>query len=198
MAKERQDMGMRSIIGQVQALPRPALRAVGLLLALALALPTSGARAQSAKDRELLLKAAFLYNFAKFVEWPASAFSSPSAPLTVCVHGDDVLAVVGAAMKGKTVNNRPLAVVNQHRAAPPVCHIGFVTDNESAASEVAHLAVGQTLTVSDVNGFVEAGGMVGLVIVDNKIRFEVNLRAARAAGLRIQAALLRLATDVIE
>lgn len=191
-------MGKRSIRLVPSGRRRQGPGALAILLALALALPAPVAQAQSAKDRELLLKAAFLYNFAKFVEWPAAAFSSPSAPLTVCVHSDDVLAAVGAAMKGKTVNNRPLAVVNQHRAAPPVCHIGFVTDNEPVAREVAHLALGETLTVADVNGFVEAGGMVGLVIVDNKIRFEVNLRTARASGLRIQAALLRLATEVIE
>ncbi len=172
--------------------------AVAAVAALALALPESTVQAESANDREMLLKAAFIYNFAKFVEWPAAAFAAADAPLSVCVHGDDAFPVIAQAMNGKTVGSRALAVVNQHRAAPPICHITFIGADEPESSYVAHLKAPHTLTVSDRNRFASTGGMVGLVIVDNKIRFEVDLRMTRAAGLRIEAALLRLATEVIE
>jgi hypothetical protein len=170
------------------------------LLVLALTLPAGTASAQSAKDRELLLKAAFLYNFAKFVEWPAAAFASSGAPLTMCIHSREALAVVVEAMDGKTVGNRPLSVVDGHGpAATGPCHITFIGADEPESSYAQHLAKSpHALTVGDRDRFARTGGMVGLVTVDNKIRFEVNLRSSRAAGLRIQAALLRLATDVIE
>lgn len=180
--------------------PGPA-KATALLLALALLLQPGAASAQSAKDRELLLKAAFLYNFAKFVEWPAAAFASPSAPLTMCIHSREALAVIVEAMDGKTIGNRPLSVVDGHAlaAATGACHITFIGPDEPEGSYAPHLAKSpHALTVGDRDRFARTGGMVGLVTVDNKIRFEVNLRSSRAAGLRIQAALLRLATDVIE
>ncbi|MCU0892760.1 MAG: YfiR family protein [Rhodospirillales bacterium] len=178
-------------------------RCTAALLALALTLPAttaSAAIAQSAKDRELLLKAAFLYNFAKFVEWPAAAFASPGAPLTVCIHSREAFAVIVEAMGGKTVGNRPLSIVDGHGPAPTgACHITFIGANEPESSYASHLAKSaNALTVGERDRFTRTGGMVGLVTIDNKIRFEVNLRSSRAAGLRIQAALLRLATDVIE
>lgn len=177
----------------------PTLGAVAVLSALLLALPATAAHAQSAKDRELLLKAAFIYNFAKFVEWSPVAFAAADAPLTICVQGGEPFAVISQAMNGKTVGNRPLSVVNRPRpAAPAACHIAFIGQDEDESSYVALLKAPHTLTVGDRNRFARTGGMVGLVIVDNKIRFEVNLRMARAAGLHIQAALLRLATEVIE
>jgi hypothetical protein len=171
-----------------------------VFLALALTLPAGAASAQSVKDRELLLKAAFLYNFAKFVEWPAAAFASPGAPLTMCIHSREAFAVIVEAMDGKTVGNRPLSIVDGHGAAAAgACHITFVGADEPESSYASHLATSpHALTVGDRDRFARTGGMVGLVTVDNKIRFEVNLRSSRAAGLRIQAALLRLATDVIE
>ncbi len=173
---------------------------IAALVALALTMPAGTASAQSAKDRELLLKAAFLYNFAKFVEWPAAAFASPSAPLTMCVHSREAFAVIAEAMDGKTVGNRRLSVVDGHGpAAPGACHLTFIGADEPDGSYAQHLAKSPyALSVGDRDRFARTGGMVGLVTVDNKIRFEVNLRSSRAAGLRIQAALLRLATDVIE
>lgn len=175
------------------------LAAAAAIVALALALPPTSAHAQSAQDRELLLKAAFLYNFAKFVEWPTGAFAAENSALTICVHGDDVFPVIAQAMNGKTVGKRSLSVVSRPR--PPAsagCHISFIGANEPESSYVGHLKSPNVLTVGDRARFARTGGMVGLVTVDNKIRFEVNLRMARASGLRIQAALLRLATEVIE
>jgi hypothetical protein len=173
---------------------------IAALVALALTLPAGTASAQSVKDREVLLKAAFLYNFAKFVEWPATAFAAPSAPLTMCIYSREALAVIVEAMDGKSVGNRPLSIVDGHApAATGACHITFIGADEPEGSYAPHLAKSpHALTVGDRDRFARTGGMVGLVTVDNKIRFEVNLRSSRAAGLRIQAALLRLATDVIE
>jgi hypothetical protein len=164
-----------------------------------LALPASGSQARSATDRELLLKAAFIYNFAKFVEWPPAAFEGADAPLAVCVYADEAFPVIAQAVTGKTVGSRPLSVINRRGStAPAICHITFIGPDEDESSYVALLNAPHTLTVGDRDRFARSGGMVGLVIVDNKIRFEVNLRMARAAGLHIQAALLRLATEVIE
>lgn len=170
-----------------------------VLVALLLPLAASEAHAQSAKDRELLLKAAFLYNFAKFVEWPPTAYGSPTAPLTICVHSREALGVIAEAMDGKTVGNRQINVVDARSSNQTViCQLTFIGADEPEPGFAPHLKAPHALTVSDRDRFARTGGMVGLVTVDNKIRFEVNLKTARAAGLRIQAALLRLATDVIE
>jgi len=165
---------------------------------LALATASVGA-AQPEAASEYELKAAFLYNFARFVEWPDAALPA-GARLTICVLGSDPFGpVLEETIADKQVAERGLVV---RRLAPGEgpggCHILFVSAAEEAAFArvVPALAPLRVLTVGEAEDFAERGGMIQLVTRDRKIRFRINVDAADAAGLRISSQLLRLA-DVV-
>jgi hypothetical protein len=157
------------------------------------------AHAQASSVSEYRVKAAFVYNFAKFVDWPAVAFANHQAPLILCIVGTDPFGAALEILKDKTIKHRKLVV--QHKSQRETlndCQIIFISASE-------HRLLGQLLgplqdklilTVSDMDGFLEVGGMINLMTVANKIRFEVNLDAVRRAGLTISAQLLKLATAV--
>jgi len=170
-----------------------------LLLSLALLPPCApGAAAQAFSAAQV--KAAFLYNFAKFVEWPGAAFDSADAPFVLGVLGSDS---VGAAarelLRGKTVKGRPLVVreVADPEAARG-CHLLFVGRNEEGRLEaiLAALRGAPVLVISDMERFAERGGMIELLTVGQKIRFVIDAAAARAAGLTLSSQLLELALPV--
>lgn len=186
------------LVGQNRLDPVSWLRTLvlvgGIAVAAVAAMPLTG-RADSESAREYLLKAVFVYNFAKFVDWPATAFATDHPPLIVCIHGHAAFSQFAAAMKGKSIANRPTEVRGADRSgAPASCHLAFaggdVSDAADAADaqELVHSEAAGAFTVSDARNFVRSGGMVGLITVDNKMRFEVNLSASRRAGIRINAA----------
>jgi len=154
---------------------------------------------QTPAVREYQVKAAFVYNFAKFVEWPAAAFASLQAPIILCVIGADPFGEALETLQDKTVRDRKLGIQQYVRAGSlAACQIAFIS-----ASEKEHLPQllepikdAPVLTVSDMDSFLQAGGMINLVTVDSKIGFEINLDAARRAGLTISSQLLKLATVV--
>lgn len=162
----------------------------------------SGMCAQSSVVGEYQIKAAFLYNFAKFVEWPPSGFSDASAPLRICVFGQDPFGQeLHDITKEKTVNGHKLRVdqvadVQMART----CHILFIASSEKAQSAriLESLRGTDVLTIGDMKGFVEQGGMINFVLEDNRVRFEVNLKAAEQARLKVSAKLLNVARNVIE
>lgn len=171
------------------------LRRLALLLALLCGLPL----AQANDGTEYRLKAAFLYNFAKFVEWPAGAFASPDAPLLICIAGANPFGNALATLAGKTVDRRPVEV----RTLPSAtglerCHIVFVGRAEEGRLKAVLARLGRLpiLTVSDIGGFAEGGGMIGLFESEQNIRFNVNLAVARQANLKLSSQLLKLATIV--
>jgi len=173
-----------------------ALRVLALLVALG-----AGAAAQaSTPSREYQVKAAFLFNFAQFVDWPASAFAEDNAPLTICVLGDDPFgSYLDELVRGEQVNNRRLTV-QRFRAAEDVkgCQVLFVSRSESKHLDKA-LASGKgmdALTVSDVDGFAERGGIIQLATESGKIRLKINLTSAKASNLVISSKLLRSAEIV--
>ena len=175
-----------------------ARRIVSPLLIVALAWG-SGSAADSPSSREYIVKAAFLYNFAKFVEWPPAAFVSDTSPLTLCILGDDPFGQAIDAIEGKAAGRRRLTVRRTHTLAQiDNCHILFVARSERASVDTILTKAGQKglLTVSDLEGFADSGGMIGLIREGNKIRFEINLEAARQAGLMISSKLLNLAKIV--
>jgi hypothetical protein len=172
-----------------------------LVLSIASAFGQSFAQSQAVSDYQV--KAAYLYNFAKFVEWPAEQFASPTSTFRFCILDDDSFeAALNQIVKGKTVAGRPLAVARIHspELPPDGCHILFL--NSSGRSQWQHvinsLHDSSVLTVGEGKGFVEQGGMVGFVMQDSRIHFEVNHRAATEAGLRISARLLSVAKLVVE
>jgi hypothetical protein len=146
------------------------------------------------------VKAAFLFNFARYVEWPESAFTSAEAPIRIClIGGESFTEVLTSAVSGRTVGARPVAVAplaSLDGAAD--CHLLFfaedaVAQGATVAERLGSLAI---FTISDRGGFALEGGVANFVLVDQKIRFEINPKAARRAGLKISSSLLRLAKIV--
>ncbi len=160
---------------------------------------TGFAAAISDKLPENRVKAAFLYNFAHFVEWPAEAGAAAGSLIIAVLRDDDFVDEVARTVADKTVAGRRVEV----RAIADVADVGashMVFVGEDAAAEVdailAALADRHVLTVSDVEGFVVRGGVIGLYKSENKLRFRINMAAARHAGLAISSKLLRLAEIV--
>lgn len=169
-------------------------------LALMLFCPQSG-WAESSKLDEHEVKASYLYNFAKYVEWPAAAFPRENSPLTICIVGKSPLNEVIESLAGKTIKNRRL-VIRQFSKIEDLneCQILFInaTVKTSLTQLLVSIAPRPILTVSDSKGFAALGGIIEFVPVADKIRFEINNRAAQHVNLRISSHLLRLATTVIE
>jgi YfiR/HmsC-like len=161
----------------------------------------SGMRAQSQSAGEYQVKAAFLYNFAKFVEWPPNSFRDSTAPLQICVLGQDPF---GEELRNitneKTVNGRKFEVreVADLQLAKG-CHILFIASSEKAQFKpiLEGLRGTYALTVSDTRGFVEQGGMINFVLENDRVQFEVSRRAVEQAGLKISSKLLIVAKLVI-
>jgi hypothetical protein len=171
------------------------------LLVLTMGFCASALRAQTAA-KEYRIKAAFLFNFAHYVEWPPDAFKEANSPLTYCTIGEDPFeGVLDESLKEKSVGARPLRV--QHLSGIENiqgCHIVFIGANEkkrlSAILEILKQA--PVLVVGESNRFVEQGGTVGFLSTENTVRFEVNLDAAQRARLSISATLLSVAKTVID
>jgi len=145
---------------------------------------------------EYQLKAAFIYNFAKFVEWP-SAFGDPSAPIVVGILGNDPFGSdIEQAMNGKTVEGRRVVIKrfpNLQSLAP--CHILFVSSSQRSNLPQIFAAVAGSgvLTVGETDRFAEAGGVIHLGMNEGRVRLVINQAAAERSRLKISAKLLSLA-----
>jgi uncharacterized protein DUF4154 len=176
-----------------------AARAVVLALgacASALAAPRAAAQADGV---EYAVKATYLYKFAPFVEWPASAFASPAEPFVLCVAGADrVTELVEDAVRGQAVARRPIVV--RHLAtvtAEAHCHILYVALRGAAAVAALERVRGTpVLTVTDAASDPRAQGIVNFVIDDNRVRFEIDLGAAADNQLVVSSKLAALALRV--
>ncbi|MBL0085253.1 MAG: YfiR family protein [Ideonella sp.] len=148
---------------------------------------------------EAQAKAAFVLNFARYVEWPAGAFASPQTPVVACLVGRDTLGSALSALEGRQVQGRPLKV---RRGVVPDdmrgCHLVFIGEAEERRTlPILRALAGQpVLTVSDTERFVEAGGAIGLVLGEERLQFEVNRNALEQAQLKASASLLKLARNI--
>jgi hypothetical protein len=171
-------------------------------IAVAVLLSVASAEALSAAaPTEYQLKAAFLFNFAKFIEWPDTAFRSPQSPLSICVVGDDPFGRdLDEIVRGQAVGERSIAVKRTaHAARDDYCHIVFVSSGDTDKSQrgIAALKGSPSLTVIEHDDVVD-NIVINLLVEDRKLRFGVNMDAADRAGLRISSKLLRLAKTVRE
>ncbi|MSQ47321.1 MAG: YfiR family protein [Deltaproteobacteria bacterium] len=173
-----------------------------LLLVLAVFLVGSLPPPACAAGSEYELKAAFLYYFVKFVEWPATAFADSTTPLVLGVIGQDPFGGAFDALDGKTVKNRTLKI--KRLAATETqcgCQVLFISPSESGrAAEIARaLAAAPILTIGDnLQNIGQQGVMVNFLLVENKIRLEVNTRATSRAKITISAQVLQMAKVVGE
>lgn len=161
------------------------------------ALQIAGAPASASEFSAPQVKAAFLYHFAQFVDWPAGSFGTDHSPLILGLLGRDSTGTAALqTLSGKTVKGRPLEVrpVSGIEEAKK-CHLLFVSSSElpRLPQILDALRGGAILTVSEIDHFADQGGIIGLVTVDHKIRFEINAAAARGAGLIISSQMLKLA-----
>ena len=173
-------------------------RVLRMLVIVALSL--TSARAQSPTADEYQVKAAFLYNFAKFVEWPPDSFATASAPIRICILGRNPFGRnLSEITEGKTINGRKVLVdqvadLQQART----CTILFVSSSEKGQLKRVFegLQGAAALTVGDSKTFIEQGGMVNFVLENDRVQFEVNRRAAEMAGIKISSKLLNVAKRV--
>lgn len=147
---------------------------------------------------EYQVKAAFLYNFAKFVKWPENAFSDTNSPIVIGILGEDPFGPsLDLAVQGKTINGHPLIVrtVGNINEAAGACQVLFVCKKpkRNLVQLIAALRHAGILTVGDTEHFIDAGGMINFVSDDSKVRFEINDLEARRAGLTISSKLLSVA-----
>jgi hypothetical protein len=156
----------------------------------------------AAAEAESQVKAAFLFNFARYVEWPMSAFAGATAAIRLCLIAERGFeAVVRDTVSGRSVGERPVMVEGiDGLGAAKGCHLLFLDEASglsatAVAERVGTLAI---FTISDVPRFAAEGGIANFILVDSKIRFEINPSAARRAGLKISSILLRLAKLVGE
>lgn len=154
------------------------------------------AAADATTSKEYQVKAAFLLNFAQFVEWPDDAFAGADTPLRIGVLGEDPFGTALEEMiRGETVHNRAI-VVHRSQEGDDLrnCHLVFISRSEKAHLPEVFASQGQgtTLTVSDIEGVASQGGVIGFYLEGKKVRFELNPAAAQKQRLKLSAQLLRL------
>jgi hypothetical protein len=154
---------------------------------------------QAAKATESQVKAAYLANFGRFVEWPSKRTDAKDPSFNICVLGQDpVGADLDAAVIGETIGRARLAakkILRPEEAAD--CRVLFIASEDGHRKEIpAGLETLSVLTVSDMPEFMRRGGMVQFLLDGNKVRFEVNLEATDRVGLKLSSELLKLAVSV--
>jgi hypothetical protein len=158
------------------------------------------ARTQTNPPSDYQLKAAFLFNFAKFIDWPNSSFISPQSPFTICILGQDPFgSVLDDTLKRKTIGGRPIAVRRlKDKTDGRQCQMVFVSSSESGhlAEIIGSLQAANVLLVGESNRFAVSGGTIELTLEDNHIRFKINTDAADRSGLTVSSKLLALAKIV--
>jgi hypothetical protein len=176
--------------------PRPLLRALALLL-IAAGLAGAGA---GAPVPEFQLKAAFLFHFAEFVEWPPAALPRDKAPFVIGVLGKDPFgAILDDMVRGETVNQHSLAV-ERYRSVAEIrdCQILFISASELGHLDAIMMALKghSVLTVADADATTPRGVIIGLIKQDNRVRLRIDLQAAKQSNLTISSKLLRPAEIV--
>lgn len=173
------------------------IRLLPALVLLLLASPA--ALAQKAASLEYGVKAAFLYNFTKFVEWPRSAFDERGS-LRLCVLGEDPFGKsLSTAVEGEEVQGRPITLLRIDSLDDPrLCHLLFLghTETERFPAVLAAVRGAPVLTVGEAPGILDKGAGINFLLQDGKVRFEINQAAVEAHGLKMSSKLLRLATRV--
>lgn len=156
--------------------------------------------AQSRQSTEYNIKAAYLYNFGKFVRWPASVVATSNEPFQLCVLGKNPFGTsLDGTVKGEKIDGKSLAVRYMSSISEVSgCRILFISESERYRVEsiLAELGNRPILTVSDIPDFVDRGGDIEFLPVSEKIRFKVNLGSAEKSGLALSSDLLKVAVSV--
>jgi hypothetical protein len=169
---------------------------MGLAACAAALLLVSAAASSQPEADEARVKAAFLYNFTRFVEWPDSAFAAPSSPFVVCVFADaDFRRTLEATLQGEQVRGRTISIGPPDPQDVRACHMLYVSMAESPrqARILSGLRQSPVLSVGEGRRFLEQGGLIAFLIENDRVRFAINKRGADTAGLTVKSQLLRVA-----
>lgn len=184
-------------MAQVAPVGRGLWRVALVAAAVGLSVPAAAQR-----PREYQVKAAYLYGFGRFVEWPSGAPIATDGAFVLCVLGDDPFGkLLDDAAYGGVLKNQPVSVRRIERAEDGgACDTVFVSASEQPrlARTLSLLGRRPVLTVGDSPEFARQGGMIGFSMEGSRVRFTVNLTAAQAAGLMLQSELLRVAAGVLQ
>ncbi len=182
-----------------ECVARPAVPGLRCLLLVLLCLLTVGNHtafgAAPAISKEYQLKAAFLYQFTKFIQWPAERFADEKSPIVIAVLGRNPLGdELDKLVKGRTVNGRAIDVrLIASVAELPSAHIVFVCAGEESRLNATIFGEPGVLTVGESADFAARGGIIMFTLVDEKVRFEINQASGEKAGLKLSGQLLKLA-----
>ena len=149
---------------------------------------------------EYQVKALFLINFTKYVDWPGSGAGEAPVPFIIGVAGDsEINGYLQKAVAAKTVAGHPIVVRRIERDEELAkCQILFISDSEKKhlSETLNHVKTAPVLTVGETEHFTQRGGVIGFIKVEGRIRLQINLSAARQAGLRISSKLMGVADSV--
>ena len=179
---------------------RTLLRMACFLSLMSMVAVCHAAPADDAEQLENRIKAAFLYKFTSYVDWPENSFPGPDSPITIGVLGNkDVAAELRDIVAGRTAQDRPIRAIRIGTEEPvDGIHILFV--GSAAASRLERVARAvrphPTLMVTDFEGALTRGSMINFVLADRRLRFEISLPAVERSGLRLSSRLLAVALHV--
>lgn len=150
----------------------------------------------TAGDLEAKVKAAYIYNFTKFIDWPGEEKVTSGEPIRICIVGNDPIRTLLGELSNREAKGRPLKIMHiRDISVLPSCHILFVSRSERQQLPLIleRLQGMPVLTVSDMPQFAHQGGVISFVTENNRVKIEINQRAARQARLKISAKLLEIA-----
>jgi len=150
--------------------------------------------------KEDQVKASYIYNFAKFITWPAATITPDIMPFYICTEGARLLSGNILLLQDRPLNGHKIAIRSFAEVTEPSqCSILYIGDSEQhpLAELLRQVSPLPVLTISDLPDFAENGGMIGMKVLDNRVRFDINLGAAQKAKLEISSQLLKLALQVI-
>lgn len=162
-------------------------------------LSPSSMEGQHSKPTEYEVKATYLYNFSKFVEWPDTVTQAQSDSFAICVIGHDPFGpALNAIVESETIAGKRVVARQIPSEDAASCRVVFISSSEDKRLKEVLASLGATsvLTVSDLPRFTQRGGMVQFVLEGNRIRFEVNSTAVERAGLALSSELLKVAVNV--
>ena len=169
---------------------------------IALFLGSQCLRGSAQKTSDAQVEAAYIYNFAKFIEWPARKFSSANAPIRFCVLNDFAFQpFLERTVNGKSISGHPLEVVVVRDASEGAqCHVLFINSAQERQVRRAFelLRSSSVLTVGETDTFVEDGGVINFFLQNDQVQFRINNRAAKEAGLYLSSRLLSVAKSVVD
>ncbi|WP_250654819.1 YfiR family protein [Alkalimarinus coralli] len=171
---------------------RPATRLLSTIILLLLFV--SG-MAQARSENEI--KAVYLYNFIKFITWPQEPTTSD---INICVYGDNPFGAQTERLNTLKARNRALHIIYPDKKDRPDCTVVFISPSEEkfAAELLKRINNHPILTVSDIESFTDKGGIIGFIKLGNVVKFDINLKKARASNIQISSKLLELANQVIQ